>query len=106
VEAVAVARRERRIIGTGPGNLMPFGIHINMIALHPDDDDDGGGGGAPNHDREYDIGLSVDIYPHSWSPGNFGLLDLDGGNNSNAETIAWIEYGYDDYFVIPEVPGC
>ncbi len=104
VGAVAVARRNRRVIGTGPGNLLPFGIHINMIALHPDDDDDddGGGGGAPNHDREYDIGLSVDIYPQSYSPGNFGILDLDGGSNSNAETAYWIENGYDGIFIIPE----
>ena len=91
VVAVAVARRERRIIGMGPGNLMPFSIHEDMV------DSDG--------DGDYDIGNSIDIYPLPWSPGNFGLLDLDGGSNSNAETADWIENGYDGIFIIPENPG-
>ena len=91
VEAVAVARRERRVIGTGPGNLMPFGIHKDML------DADG--------DGNYDLGNSIDIYPYPWSPGNFGLLDLDGGSNSNAETAYWIENGYDGIFIIPESTG-
>ncbi|MGQ0802899.1 MAG: pilus assembly protein TadG-related protein [Actinomycetota bacterium] len=29
------------------------------------------------------------------APGNWGMLDLDGGNNSNAATRDWIENGYD-----------
>ena len=91
VVAVAVARRERRVIGTGPGNLMPFGIHEDML------DADG--------DGDYEIGDSIDIYPYPWSPGNFGILDLDGGSNSNAETAYWIENGYDGIFIIPESTG-
>jgi hypothetical protein len=88
VEAVAVATLDRKVIGSGPGNLMPFGIHRNLV------DADG--------DGNYDVGNVVDIYPHDWSPGNFGLLDLNGGSNSNAETVSWIENGYDQTFVIPE----
>jgi hypothetical protein len=91
VAAVAVARVERRIIGSAPGNLLPFGVHRNMV------DADG--------DGDYDLGLSVDIYPHDEASGNFGLLDLDGGSNSNDDTEAWIEHGYDRSFVIPESTG-
>lgn len=91
VESVAVATVNRKIIGSGPGNLMPFGIHKDYV------DADG--------DGNYDVGNVVDIYPHPWTPGNFGLLDLNGGANSNSETNAWIYSGYDDYFIIPEATG-
>lgn len=91
VETIAVATMDHKIIGTGPGNLVPFGIHKNLT------DSDG--------DGSYDVGRSVDIYPHSWSPGNFGLLDLNGGSNSNAETVSWIENGFDGVFTIPESTG-
>ncbi|MDA2917490.1 hypothetical protein MYX64_11740, partial [Nitrospinae bacterium AH_259_B05_G02_I21] len=91
VAAVAVARVERRIIGSGPGNLLPFGVNQNLV------DSDG--------DGNYDLGFTVDIYPHPQSPGTFGLLDLDGGDNSTADTIDWVENGYDDVFVIPESAG-
>ncbi len=91
VAAVAVARVERRIIGSGPGNLLPFGVNRDVV------DADG--------DGNYDLGISVDIYPHNEASGNFGLLDLDGGCNSNNDTIDWIEHGYDDVFVIPEGAG-
>ena len=30
-------------------------------------------------------------------PGNFGLIDFDGGNNSNDDTKDWIEHGYTGY---------
>ncbi len=91
VEAVAVATLDRKVTGTGPGNLMPFGINENLV------DADG--------DGNYDKGNVVDIYPHDWSPGNFGLLDLNGGSNSNAETVSWIENGYDSDFIIPPATG-
>jgi hypothetical protein len=91
VAAVAVARVERRIIGSGPGNLLPFGVHRNIV------DADG--------DGDYDLGFIIDIYPHDESSGNFGLLDLDGRRNSNDDTENWIEHGYDDFFVIPSPPG-
>lgn len=91
VEAVAVATLDRKVIGSGPGNLMPFGIHRDLV----DADDDG----------NYDVGNWVDIYPHDYSPGNFGLLDLDGGSNSNNETRDWIEQGFDETFIIPEETG-
>jgi hypothetical protein len=91
VAAVAVARVERRIIGSRPGNLLPFGVNENLV------DTDG--------DGDYELGLSIDIYPHDESSGNFGILDLDGGNNSNSDTIDWIERGYDRVFVIPESTG-
>lgn len=91
VEALAVATLEHGIIGTGPGNLLPFGIRKALV------DADG--------DGDYDIGNSIDIYPHTESPGNFGLLDLNGGSNSNAETLSWIENGFDDIFIIPESTG-
>ncbi|MCH7769382.1 MAG: Tad domain-containing protein [Nitrospinae bacterium] len=89
--AVAVTTLDHHVVGTGPGNLMPFGIHEDMV--------------DPDGDGYYDIGNSIDIYPHSWSPGNFGILDLDGGSNSNAETAYWIENGYDGIFIIPESTG-
>ncbi len=91
VSAVAVARLERRIIGSGPGNLLPFGVNRTVV------DSDG--------DGNYDLGNSVNIYPDPQSPGTFGLLDLDGGDNSTADTIDWIENGYDDVFSIPESAG-
>lgn len=91
VEALAVATLEHGIIGTGPGNLLPFGIHKALV------DADG--------DGVFDVGNSIDIYPHPESPGNFGLLDLNGGSNSNSETLSWIEHGYDDVFIIPESTG-
>ena len=91
VAAVAVTTLDHHVVGTGPGNLMPFGIHEDML------DTDG--------DGDYEIGDSIDIYPYPWSPGNFGLLDLDGGSNSNAETAYWIENGYDGIFIIPESTG-
>ena len=89
--AVAVATVNRRIIGTGPGNLMPFGIHEDLLDV--------------NGDGQYDVGEYIDIYPHSWAPGNFGTFDLNGGSNSNIETADWIENGYDGIFVIPENQG-
>lgn len=91
VEAVAVATMDHRIIGTGPGNLLPFGIHKRLV----DADEDG----------YFDIGNSVNIYPDPLSPGNFGLLDLNGGSNSNSETVSWIENGYDEVFILPESTG-
>lgn len=91
VKAVAVATLNRKVIGSGPGNLMPFGIYEGLA------DADG--------DGDFDKGNWIDIYPHSYSPGNFGLLDLNGGSNSNAETIDWIENGYNGNFVIPEGVG-
>jgi Flp pilus assembly protein TadG len=91
VGAVAVATLDRRITGTGPGNLMPFGIHEDLV----DADSDG----------NYDKGNVVDIYPHDYSPGNFGLLDLNDGSNSNCETRDWIESGYNDNFIIPHETG-
>jgi hypothetical protein len=91
IEVVAVAQIERDIIGTGPGNLLPFGVAESLV------DADG--------DGEYDLGALVDIYPHDYAPGNFGLLDLNGGSNPTPEIRDWIENGYDDYFIIPEDPG-
>jgi hypothetical protein len=93
VSAVAVAQVKRRIIGSGPGNLLPFGVNENLV------DADGDG------DYDLNIYVDIDIYPHDESSGNFGLLDLDGGSNSNNDTIDWIEHGYDDDFVIPSPPG-
>lgn len=34
-------------------------------------------------------------------PGNWGLLDLDGGGNSNADLQAWMAYGYDGEVSLP-----
>ncbi len=91
VESIAVATVNRQIVGTGPGNLMPFGINEILV--------------DQNLDGNFDVGNEVNIYPYDYSPGNFGLLDLDGGSNSNAETKNWIEHGFDDNFIIPESPG-
>ncbi len=92
VGAVAVATLNHRIIGTGPGNLMPFGIHEDMLKGLVDSDGDG----------VYD---SLNIFPKSWTPGNYALLNLNGGSTSNAESENWIRNGYDDFFVLPET-GC
>jgi Flp pilus assembly protein TadG len=91
VSAVAVAKMSNLIIGTGPGNLLPFGVRRSDV----DPDDDG----------NYDIGSTIEFPLDPEGPGNFGLLDFNGGSNSNADTENWIEYGYDDVFVIPEGTG-
>ena len=91
VRAVAVTTVNRGIIGTGPRNLLPFGIHVDMVDT--------------NGDGLYDLGNTIDIFPHPWASGNFGILDLDGGSNSNADTVRWIENGYDGTFIIPEGAG-
>ncbi|MFQ6672466.1 MAG: pilus assembly protein TadG-related protein, partial [Candidatus Tectimicrobiota bacterium] len=91
VRAVAVATVDRRIIGTGPGNLLPVAIKKEMV------DADG--------DGFYDLRNIIDIFPHPWAVGDFGLLDLDGGSNSNDDIVRWIESGYDATFVIPQSAG-
>jgi hypothetical protein len=91
VEALAVATVDHKVIGTGPGHLLPFGLHKRMV----DADDDG----------VYDVGSTIDVYPRTWTPGNFGVLDLDGGSNSNDDTVDWIEYSFDQSFVIPQSTG-
>ncbi|MFQ6671867.1 MAG: pilus assembly protein TadG-related protein [Candidatus Tectimicrobiota bacterium] len=91
VEALAVATLNRRITGTGPGNLLPFGIYEPLL--------------DSNNDGNYDVGSTTDIFPHEYSPGNFGLLDLDGGSNSNEDIERWITDGYDGTFTTPESPG-
>ena len=91
VRAVAVATLNHHVVGTGPGNLLPFGIRVDMADT--------------NGDGLYDLGNTIDIFPHPWAKGNFGLLDLDGGSNSNSDTVRWIENGYDGTFTIPEGAG-
>jgi len=39
------------------------------------------------------------------TPGNWGLLDLDGGGNSAADISDWIENGYDEVFIIDPDSG-
>jgi hypothetical protein len=89
VRAVAVATLDHRVVGVGPGILLPIGVKDTWLV-------DGDGDGLPD---------PKDIYPHIQSESNFGLLDLDGGANSNDDIKKWIEYGYDDYLIIPE-DGC
>jgi len=89
--AVAVSTLNHHVVGTGPGNLLPFGIRVDMADT--------------NGDGLYDLGNTIDIFPHPWAKGNFGLLDLDGGSNSNSDTVRWIENGYDGIFTIPEGAG-
>ena len=89
--AVAVATVNCEVIGTGKGNLLPFAIKTTMV--------------DENGDGYMDLGNIIDIFPHPWEPGNFGLLDLDGGSNSNADIVRWIEYGYDGTFILPEGGG-
>lgn len=91
VAAVAVAKLERGIIGTGPGNLLPFGIKRSMADA--------------NGDGLYDLGNVIDIFPHPWAHGDFGLLDLDGGSNSNDDIVRWIYNGYDADFVLNQGAG-
>lgn len=91
VRALAVATVDRKVIGTGPGNLLPYGIHKQLVDA--------------NGDGVYDVGNTIDVYPHAWSPGNFGVLDLDGGSNSNSDTVSWTENGFDQSFVIPQAQG-
>jgi len=89
--AVAVSTLNHHVVGTGPGNLLPFGIRVDMADT--------------NGDGLYDLGNTIDIFPHPWAKGNFGLLDLDGGSNSNSDTVRWIENGFDGTFIIPEGAG-
>jgi hypothetical protein len=61
-------------IGTIRGNLFPFAVHENDVAP---------------------AGQSMVLYPGSVkAPGNFGLLNLDGGNLGTSELQAWIINGY------------
>lgn len=91
VEALAVATVNRKVIGSGPGNLLPYGIHKSKL------DADG--------DGLYDVGSALKIYPYGWAPGNFGILDLDYGGNSNDDVESWTRYGFDQSFVIPQDTG-
>lgn len=91
VEALAVATVNRKVIGSGPGNLLPYGIHKSKL------DTDG--------DGLYDVGNALTIYPYNWEPGNFGILDLDYGGNSNSDVERWTRYGFDQSFVIPQDTG-
>lgn len=54
-------------------------------------------------DGQFDVGNIRDVYPKSYAPGNFGLLDFDGGSNPTPDLNQWIEEGWDQPFVIP--PG-
>jgi hypothetical protein len=89
VDVLAVATVNHRVIGVGPGILLPIGVKDTWLV-----DEDGDGLPDPK-----------DIYPHIQSESNFGLIDLDGGENSNDDIKEWIEYGYDDYLILPE-DGC
>jgi hypothetical protein len=91
VSALAEATLDRRIVGTGPGNLLPFAVKKEMA--------------DSNGDGYFDLGNVIDIFPHPWASGDFGLLDLDGGNNSNDDIINWIAHGFDGFFVIPQGAG-
>jgi Flp pilus assembly protein TadG len=87
VSALAVATVEPNVIGTGPGNLIPFAVHKPWLldAIEAAED--------------------LNIYPFDWTAGNFGVLDLDHGANSNMDIVDWIEHGYDKPFVIPPGTG-
>ena len=91
VSALAVARMSNLIIGVGPDHLLPFGVRRGAV------DSDG--------DGLYDIGSTVEFSLDPDGPGNFGLLDFNGGSNSNRERRDMIENGYDDSFVIPQSTG-
>jgi hypothetical protein len=91
VSALAVARMSNLIIGVGPDHLLPFGVRRAAV----DSDNDG----------LYDIGSTVEFSLDPEGPGNFGLLDFNGGSSSNDERMDWIENGYDDSFVIPQDTG-
>lgn len=95
VAAVAVAQLERRIIGTNC-DLLPFAIRKSLLLVRGNDDDDD----DDDDGSTYSLGTTI-----PWSPGNLGLLDLNGGTRFDAETINWIETGYPDAFIIPEGTG-
>lgn len=38
-------------------------------------------------------------------PGNWGMMDLDGGANSNSDTQYWTVNGYDEYLEPSPIPG-
>ena len=47
------------------------------------------------------IGQMMTFYEHDEvEPGNFGLLDLNGGANGTPDLAQWIRYGYDDEFTV------
>jgi hypothetical protein len=91
VEAVGVTAVKSHIQGVTKG-LRPFAVYEGDVPepgqemiLYPGGEDNGNGNGNGN----------TQIVPGCW-----GLLDLNGGSNSNQETQDWILNGYDQVFSV------
>ena len=90
VRAISLTILDNHVVGVhGKNRLIPYSV-INFVV-------------DQNGDGLYDIGSTINIHPRSDAPGNFGFLDLNGGNNSVTELRQFIENGYDSDFIIP--PG-
>lgn len=85
----AVAAADPRVVGVMAGNhLIPY----TMDEALADQDGDG----------NFDVGAQVDIYIHNASDkGNFGFLNLDGGDLSTTELRQFILYGFNQDFSVP-----
>ncbi len=92
-DVIAGCTLDRCIIGAGPGNLIPYAIHQDWL-LERDTDGDGAADGTHN------------AYPKDFSESQFGLVDFDGGENSNQEIKDWIHDGYDGILVLEEDCDC
>jgi len=90
VSALAVAMLDSHIVGVqGKNRLIPYSVIEELT--------------DQNHDGMIDIGAVINVFPNDAAPGNFGVLDFDGGENGIPETRRWIEEGYDYSLTIP--PG-
>ncbi len=89
VDAAAVCQIARGI-STVRGNLAPFTVAETQL------------GGLTGGDL-------LNIYPETahtkYTPGNFGLVDLNGGSLGTPETADWIRYGYDGEVTVDPVDG-
>jgi hypothetical protein len=86
------------------GGLRPLGLcisHPGVPTSSPDGKTGGGGGGggkkssSPEPSGPTRILVDKDDGACGSASGNWGVLDLNGGSQSNSETQDWIENGYD-----------
>jgi Flp pilus assembly protein TadG len=84
------------------GGLRPLGLCINHPAVPtgvPSSGGSGGGGGkkgstSPAPSGPVKIMIDGDDGGCGAAAGNWGVLDLNGGSQSNSETQEWIQFGY------------
>lgn len=77
------------------GGMRPFGVCIYALEALIEDESPGWAGDG-------DLALRIPYGKDSQTqacggsvPGNWGMVDFNGGSNSNSETKDWVEFGYD-----------